>query len=212
MKMKWNNTQALVAVICLSISSLANAKDYSVSFKFDKRPPKVALIYIPAETGDKTNAEVDQLNKQFTTKMVVASPGSAVSFKNSDTVDHNIFASDASVGAQFDVGLMAPGGERDVDIDWSEDSIVRVGCKIHPKMRTYIAAVKSRYEKVVEFSPAEKEFSVTLGNLPADANKIVIRIPKYDTIEIDISAATNNTLHPVTKRGKDRGGVTLVES
>ena len=136
--------------------------------------------------------------------MVVVPVGQSVKFKNSDAVDHNVFANDRKQNAKFDVGLMNPGGEKDITVDWQENTIVRVGCKIHPKMRTYIATVNTPYYQVLEFSKNSNEYNFKIDNVPENATSVILHIPKYDLIELDFSEDKAWEL-PIVKKGKTRG-------
>ena len=201
--------QTLVGLLVASASVYANAEGpLSVTIEFEKRAPRVGLLYVPAADQQGADTEVDQIDKAFTQKLVVAAPGSAVTFKNSDKVNHNIFANDVKQGANFDVGLMAPGGEKVIPVNWQEDALVRVGCKIHPRMRMYIASVPAEFYQVVEFRPDQSHYEITLNNLPANAQEIVLRIPKYEPVTIDLKES-KNLRKVILKKGKPRGSITL---
>lgn len=173
-------------------------------FRQTAKPPLAGLVYIPSNEQLKSAPLVDQLDKNFTRKMVVVPVGQSVKFKNSDAVDHNVFANDRKQNAKFDVGLMNPGGEKDITVDWQENTIVRVGCKIHPKMRTYIATVNTPYYQVLEFSKNSNEYNFKIDNVPENATSVILHIPKYDLIELDFSEDKAWEL-PIVKKGKTRG-------
>ena len=204
-------------IICYAITAafllvLANgpafAGDLSGTISFKKKPPLVALAYLPVQDKNVNTAVIDQKNKQFKTKMAVVKSGGTVVFKNSDEVEHNVFANDKKLSAKFDVGLMQPGGEKNIQIDWQENSIVRVGCKIHPKMRTYLAAVDTSYYQVLEFNKKEKTYDFQIADIPNDASTFKFSIPKYDEVTIDISKGSSWTVD-ITKKGKVRGQLTI---
>ena len=97
-------------VLCYGVSALLFsgglcAETLTADIVFDKKPPKVGVLYVPG-SGAPINGELNQQDKKFLSKMVVVSPNSTISFKNSDSVDHNIFANDMKTGVRFDVGLM----------------------------------------------------------------------------------------------------------
>jgi plastocyanin len=192
----------------MSYSSSTLATNISGTITFIKKPPLVGIAYIPSESTNENTTEIDQLNKQFTTKMAVIKPGHSVTFKNSDNVDHNVFANDKNQSAKFDVGLMAPGGEKQIKVDWKENSIVRVGCKIHPKMRTYLASIDTHYYEIIEFEKDKKEYSFTINNIPEDATTLMFNIPKYDVVTLDLTTGTSWSTD-ITKKGKLRGLISI---
>lgn len=197
-----------IAFAMLNAVAAAGAQAMTAVIQFDKRPPKVALFYVPGSLPQSKGAVVDQVDKAFTESLVVAAPGTDVVFKNSDDVNHNIFASDVKASANFDVGLMSPGGEKPITVDWKADRLVRVGCKIHPKMRTYIASVDAVFSRVVEFSPTTAEYKIDLSGVPEGANNIVLRIPKYDPLTINLEKP-DQWQATLTKKGKPRGRLVL---
>ena len=155
----------LILILIISLPSSAIAVSIHGTITFIKKPPLVGIAYVPAEQSSIADAEIDQLDKQFTSKMVVIKPGDSVTFKNSDNVEHNVFANDVAQSAKFDVGLMPPGEEKQIVVDWKENSIVRVGCKIHPKMRTYLASIDTPYHKIIEFENGKQQYSFTINNI-----------------------------------------------
>lgn len=201
----------VLATLSVMLSGSINShagEHLSGKITFNTSPPMAAVIYVPGKTPEKFIPEIDQIDKQFTKKMVVASPQSQIIFKNSDQVEHNIFANDPTHGAKFDVGLMESGGEKAVPIDWEAESIVRIGCKIHPRMRAYIATVNASYHKIVEFDSKQSEYPVDLQDIPVDAEKVIVQIPKYDQVEFDIGSGNSWSI-PITKNGRQRGEITL---
>jgi plastocyanin len=203
---QWFSSAIIIAT--LSQSSYSLAKSISGTISFIKKPPLVGIAYIPSEDSYTSKSEIDQLNKQFTAKMVVAKPGDSVTFRNSDNVDHNVFANDIKQSAKFDVGLMYPGGEKQVLVNWQENSIVRVGCKIHPKMRTYLASIDTPHYEIIEFQKDKKTYTFTIANVPESANTLLFDIPKYDKVTIDLSTDSSWTAK-ITKNGKLRGNITI---
>lgn len=202
----WLSSAVFIAT--LGQSSYTLAKNISGTISFIKKPPMVGIAYIPSEASNSLKAEIDQLDKQFTAKMVVAKPGDSVTFKNSDNVDHNVFANDIKQSAKFDVGLMYPGGEKQVLVNWQENSIVRVGCKIHPKMRTYLAAIDTPYHEIIEFRKDKKTYAISIADVPESAQTLLFEIPKYDAVTIDLSTGSTWTAD-ITKKGKLRGQITI---
>lgn len=196
----------MVGVIVMGLSTAVSAGSVTANIKFDKRPAKVGVLYVPGE-GPATNAELDQENKAFTSKMLVVSPGAELKMKNSDDLDHNIFANDIKSGVQFDVGLMPANTEMTRSVDWAEDTLIRVGCKIHPTMKAYVANVKAKVQQAMTFEKGKNEYAATLDNF-SEGDKVVLMLNKYERIEVDFSAGKTQTVE-LMKKGKRRGEVTF---
>ena len=196
---------ALLAV--LSAAPL-HAGDVTAEFSFTKRAPKVALVYFPEDASAPTTAvTVDQADKQFSKLLVVAPKGTQLSFKNSDAVQHNIFADDKDAGVSFDSGLADPGATTGQEIDWDEGKIVRIGCKIHPKMSMYGGSVASKHYTIVEFNK-ETTKSVTLAGVPDGLTKVKIWIARFDPQEATLAPGGTATVE-LTRKGKPYGTLTL---
>lgn len=199
----------VLAVVIGALTARANADmPVTASVDFDKRPPRVGVLYVPADRHELPPAEIDQIDKTFTQSLVVAAPGGSVTFKNSDDVNHNVFANDIKNGASFDIGLMSPGGETSIPVNWKEQSVIRVGCKIHPKMRTYIATFPAAFYRVVEFRPDQKNYAIDLSDLPDNAEHVILRIPNYEQVVIDLNDKRSWSKQ-IVKKGKPRGQIVL---
>ena len=211
LKFRLRQNLLLAQVLLFLALPVSAAEPITLTLEFHKRPPNVALIYVHDASENPRSAIVDQMDKQFTSKMVVVTPGSNVIFKNSDLIDHNIFAREASAGARFDVGLMAPGGEKHVEVNWNKNVLVRVGCKIHPKMRMYIASMPAKFVKIVEFNRNQKSVDVVLSELPDNTRRVFVEIPRYEPLEISLEAGAIHQ-KALVKNGKLRGSVRLQRS
>lgn len=196
-------------ILLLVTGANVEADLIKATFEFTGSKPKAAAIYVINDGAAKIVEQLDQEDKQFTKKVVFSSPGSKVNFHNSDTVDHNIFARDTGTQVQFDIGLMAPGADTSVDVSWSEDSLVRVGCKIHPKMKAYIANVKS--DHYIAINPREQVGEIELKGVPAALQDIKVLLPKYDPVKVSLNKGESKTLS-LTKKGKTKGTITLSRS
>ena len=170
-------------------------------FRFEKSPPSVALVYFSEDSslGASNGPTVDQKDKKFVNKMLVGRTGCRILFNNSDSLDHNIYANDPKVGVDFDAGLVPPGETSELQMTWKPDAVVKIGCKIHPKMQAYIANISSSYYKIVEFSPTEKEVDFTLDKVPDKFTKIRIWFPKQDPIDAEVKKGQVRTLRIAEK-------------
>ncbi len=179
------------------------------AFTFDGKPPRVALVYF---SEDKSlvvgEATVDQVNKEFTTYLIVGGKDTKLQFKNSDNIDHNIYVNDNDAEVNFDVGLAEPGSVVTKPMDWKDNRIVRVSCKIHPNMRMYIAKLTSKYHAVINYEKPGFDGKWEIKDVPAQYTKLTIWMPGLDPIETTIAGGKKATLK-ITKKSEERGSVTL---
>ena len=151
---------------------------------------------------------IDQVDKVFTTKLVVGTKGSNIDFKNSDTIDHNIYANDLNAKVDFDIGLVEPGGSSILPMDWDSGKIVRIGCKIHPRMRSYIANLSTKYHLILPFEKGKASYEFELDNVPDELTRIKVWMPRYNPIELDISVGESKEVE-LTKKEKVYGTLKL---
>ena len=199
----------LCAVLAWPAASLADV--ISGEITFIKRAPFSGVLFVKQDQAAQVTATMDQLDKAFTKKAVVGSPGSTIIFKNGDSFDHNIFANDLGKKISFDVGLMPSGQSTELSRDWQQNTMVRIGCKIHPKMRAYIANVNSDHYQVFEFQKKVKKYTVNIEDVPGDSHQLACMIPKYDTIELTLAPGESKMVD-IIKKGKVKGTLTLSRS
>ena len=193
----------IIISIVLSFFSSSWAQSIKGEFKFTKRPPFAGVVYLSEDTSlaGKKDVALDQKDKLFSKKVIVVPRSSVVAFKNSDEIDHNIFSDDKAVDVKFDAGLVAPGSEARQKADWPEGTVARIGCKIHPKMRSYVAVVSSAYFTEIEFNTKEKVKSFEVSAVPENLKKVRVWLPRYEPIEIEISSGETKTVE-IKKPGK----------
>jgi plastocyanin len=204
-KLKWFN---LLAAGALLVSTAANADVISGDITFAKKAPFAGVLVVKQTQAASAEANMDQVNKIFTKKVTLGAPGSDVVFNNSDGFDHNIFANDLKNNISFDIGLMPSGQTSKLTMDWAEDTIVRIGCKIHPKMRSYIANVNSDYYQEFEFEKKVKTYPVNIADVPGDLNELQLLIPTYDKITVKLLKGESKTVE-ILKKGKVKGTLTV---
>ena len=182
------------------------AGDITVTFQFDKRPAKAVLVYMLDDDSLKLKEApvVDQVNREFTNPVVIAPKDTTIKLKNSDDVEHNIYAQDIKNDVAFDIGLAPPGSEVDKVIDWNEGLVIKIGCKIHPKMRSWIANIDSKYHGIHIPEKTEKTFEVKLDAVPGDKKMVRIWMPGYDDIRIEVGAGANQE-GQLSRKGKPKG-------
>lgn len=179
------------------------------TFKFKKRNPGVALLYFDQDKGLKVSKpSLDQMYKTFVKPLLVVNPGAEITFKNSDSVDHNIYASDKKQNVKFDVGLIATGADSQYKVEWDKGKVVKLRCKIHPKMKTYIANIESEYHKVVPFEKKQKEVSFELKDVPSQLETIEIWLPKYNELNVNLKPGETKTIE-LKRKGKLKGTLEL---
>ena len=197
-----------ILVFC---SSIATADTITGSLKFNKRPPFTGVLYSLGTGAGEHDGVVNQKNKQFTKKVVVVKPESAIRFENSDDFDHNVFANDLKNNVRFDVGRMVTGDSLEVPVIWKSDTIVRLGCKIHPKMRAYVTTVEGNAHQILPFEKSSKDYAIDLRDVAPEATGVKLLMSGYDLIEVDLGIGESVTV-PLIKKGKEKGVLTLSRS
>ena len=194
------------------ISTLSVADTVTGTLTFIKKASFAGVVYMEAIEGYEAplieGANVDQLDKKFTKKIVVGGKGGTVSFRNSDAIDHNIFSNDSHSGVKFDVGLMVPAGKKTIDVTWEERLLVRYGCKIHPKMKSYIFTSPTSFYQVMEFEKKVKSYSFVLENVPSELTEVSLMIPKYDTATLKLAEGESKEM-VVIRKGKKKAILTV---
>lgn len=172
---------------------------------FEKKAPYTGVIYAEGGQGP-ASAELDQKNKVFDKKLLVVGSGGELTFNNSDDFQHNIFANDPNSGVKFDVGLMEKGQQKQVTANWAENTVTRIGCKIHPKMRSYVANINSDTYQVLPFAKKVKSYDI---NLQAGShNTFTLAMPKYDPVIVTLKSGESKTVD-VLRKGKKKATLTL---
>ncbi|AWB67987.1 hypothetical protein C2869_16840 [Saccharobesus litoralis] len=198
-----NKIIVIVLAFCFtSVSAMAGT--LTLTLTFDKRPPYAGLAYLN-DGGNFSNAPIDQTNKAFISNAYIVTPNSKVDFVNSDDIDHNIYANSPTHNVKFDLGLLQP--KQSITLsnsDWPTDAVIRIGCKIHPKMKSYIANVASSNSQVIAFDNKTKTYTVTLDNVSVANAPFALWLPGYDPIKVNIKQGETKSLK-LMKRGKSKG-------
>lgn len=191
----------------------------SGTFHFSTVPPDVALIYAPEDRGLTQAVTIDQDGKVFVhwhaqgtksqSKVVVGSPGETLTFKNSSTIGHNVYANDPRLKVQFDLGLLPPASDvtKLHPITWPAGEALRLGCKIHPGMRLYVASSPSRYYQAIDINGAAV-VPFDLEHLPASLTKVMVWLPDYDPVEVTIKPGEEREVM-LQKAGAPQGTLIL---
>lgn len=198
----------IVAAALLFGSACVHADVINGKIEFVKKAPYTGLLYVPGSGQSVKSPMIDQKDKAFTTSIAVGSPNNTIKFKNSDTFDHNIYANDRKQKVKFDVGLMTPGNATELKMEWPEETLVRIGCKIHPKMRGYVANVSSDHFHAFEFKKKVKSYDFKIEQVPGDKNQLILLMPKYPKQTIDIKKGESKTID-IQRKGKTKATLTI---
>lgn len=147
----------IVCVAALLVGALpcaARAQSASMEGTLTARDPRaigivVYLTPMPAAIGllSPVTRTIDQRGLKFLPRTIAVTPGSIVSFPNSDPVLHNIFLVDQQ-RARVELGTY-PGGElREVTLASSGAYLVL--CHLHPEMVASVLVVDAPYRAVTD--------------------------------------------------------------
>ena len=196
------------ALLLLSLAShrLGHAGALRGEFVFEGKAPEVALVYFPEDNSltSATAPTLDQAEKTFTPALAVGPKGAKITFKNSDSIAHNIFADDKEANVKFDVGLLNAGSEAVQDMQW-ENTVVKCSCKIHPQMRAWIASISSQYYKIVDL---DKGKSFDLSSIPDHLSVVKVWLPNYDPVEFTLQHGESQDIE-LKKKSKAAGTLKL---
>ena len=112
----------------------------------------VVIYLIPAASARvpaaaPLSAQIDQRDLQFVPRVIAVSPGSTVSFPNSDPVMHDVFHPSIRAGG-FDLGMYPQGERRSFTFD--DEGAYVIFCHVHPEMVAYVVVVASPYRAVTD--------------------------------------------------------------
>jgi hypothetical protein len=205
----FKTAKALAAIGCLFfIHTSAQADTLSGDLSFEKRAPKAGVFYEAKTSFDAVNAHINQENKKFTEMIGVASHAGTLELQNNDQLEHNIFANDIKQDVKFDIGLMAPGSKQEITADWKTNTLVRIGCKIHPKMRSYVANIPSDNFVLFEFAKGQQGTQFELQNVADTSDKFTLLLAGMDKIDIKLAKGETKTVD-ILKKGKKKGLLTI---
>jgi plastocyanin len=147
------------------------------SVSFIGMPPSAMIVYFPEDRlGTDLSPRVDQIAKTFLTPMTVARPGETVFFRNSDSINHNIYISNPQSLEEVDLGVAKPGVELSTKITWPINSLINVGCKIHSQMKMQLFVTDSAYYTVVPL-PRRYDLSThfTIAGVPNNYRQVSVQ-------------------------------------
>jgi hypothetical protein len=201
----------LIVLSVLIFLRLTRENSLAGEFAFKIRAPEVALVYFSEDESLSLEVwpVIDQEDKQFIPQLVVGAPGARIVLENSDTMKHGMYARDKELNVNFDVDPAKPGEVRYQAIDWEENNVVQIGCKIHPMMKAWVACISSRYYQAVEFKKGEKTAAFKIEDIPTNLTKVKIWAPGYLPTEVAIQKGESKSVE--LKKGQKVSGVLRLE-
>lgn len=131
----------------LLCGSLAQAAPFDMQFvDVDGRPVAGAVVTLRSTDPSRAaagslQAMMDQLDLQFVPHVLVVPRGSSVSFRNSDSVSHQVYS--FSPAKRFELPLYR-GDPREPQV-FDRGGVVTLGCNIHDQMRAYVYVIEGQY-------------------------------------------------------------------
>jgi len=188
---------ALLAMLLLPTTTDTGA--VSGTIRSRHVPMDGAVVFLTPEEDHTPAAPettvVDHRNLQFMPGFVVVPPGSAVVFRNSDPLLHNVF-SPVRNGMGFDLGTYPSPGERAQLFPDPGHYVVL--CHVHPEMVAYVVVADSHYRTVVradggfllEGVPAGP-YRIHVWHWRTGEDSAVIEVPanRVLRVDLDLSAA-----------------------
>jgi plastocyanin len=185
-------TPALLAAMLLLAATDTGA--VSGTIRARSVPVNGAVVFLTREEDHPPVAAettlIDQRNLRFVPASVVVSPGSAVVFRNSDPLLHNVF-SPVRNGMGFNLGTYPSPGERSQVFPIEGHFVVL--CHVHPEMVAYVVVAESHHRTVVSSDGAFR-----LDEIPAGRYRLhvwhwrtgeyteVIEVPAHGVLRLDV--------------------------
>jgi plastocyanin len=134
--------------LCLLLATAATAAPLELRvLEVDGKPIAGTVMVLrstdPARpVARPVEAQIDQLDRQFTPHVLIVPTGSKVSFPNSDSVRHQVYS--FSPAHRFEIGLYR-GTKSPPSEKFDRVGVVTLGCNIHDNMRAYLYVVDAQY-------------------------------------------------------------------
>ncbi len=166
---------ACLFVFILVAASALSASDLEILFSDPSgKPVSDAVAYVLPLEGQilpepsSTQAELEQINKEFRPYVTVVQKGGTVVFPNRDSIAHHVYS--FSEAKKFELplysGVPAP-------VVFDKTGVVTLGCNIHDWMKAYILVVDTPF-----FAISKADGKVELNNLPEGKWKIEFWHPR----------------------------------
>ena len=125
-----------------------------------------------------------------------------------DDVQHNVFINEKEPSVNIDIGLADPKTKNIQALSWPNGSMVKMSCKIHPRMVSYMASIDSKYVQTMDFEK-NKDLKFTIPEVPNKFTTLKILIPRYDPLEISDIKGKFSKSFDLTKDKKKQGQITI---
>ena len=205
----------IVATLFFVFLPVALADVVSGKVTFLKRPPFTGVVYIPVEGAPtSTGTVIELIGKKYSKPITVAFPGDKIELTGSKLYEHDIVGSDTHSNQRIDLTFDVGVGFRNADnksyliLDWPENTLVRLGCKIHPKERSYIANIPPSYYLPLDFKRQVTTYDFRIENVPKDAQRVMLLLSKYEKLAIELKQGESKTLD-LLRKGKVRGNIVV---
>jgi plastocyanin len=159
---------SLAVVALLTVPSPLSSQSSTVEGRLTPpgRLAAEAVVYlIPQRSEDIRRPEshpfIDQVGLLFVPRILAVQAGTAVEFRNSDPILHNIF-SPASPGAGFNLGTYPRTESR--SHTFTEPGAHVILCHVHPEMYAFVIVVPTPHRTVVDGAGYFKIVDVPAGD------------------------------------------------
>lgn len=142
----------------------------------------------PVEKVDLAEAEMDQIDKEFSPFVLPVREGQAVAFPNRDNVRHHVYS--FSPAKPFEIRLYS--GRPGEPVEFDKPGVVVLGCNIHDNMVGYIYVTEKPYRASSDYSGTARldttsdidEITLWHPNLSLDSQlELNLKIADLDTVQ-----------------------------
>lgn len=168
------------------------------------------IVFFLEKVGDnefpapKKPIEVDQKKLTFIPHVLPVLEGSTVRFKNSDSVKHNIFASDECCKVDQDTEV---GGHHDIAFD--KAGVSALVCRIHPEMSMFVIVLENPHFTQAELAKGENaegkrvyQTKFVLDGVPAGKYRLKTWNKRLPPVSIEVEVVDGQTANVELKHEK----------
>ncbi len=164
---------ALAAVACLAVLD-ASAANFEASIRSPAGAPvEDAAVVLEPVSGrvpqPKTQASIEQRDREFVPYLSIVQKGAAVYFPNRDKLKHHVYS--FSPAKTFEIKLYA--GQPAQPVIFDKTGEVALGCNIHDWMEAYVLVVDSPW-----FGKTGTDGIARIAGVPAGSYRLRIWHPR----------------------------------
>lgn len=149
------------------------------------------LVYIEHIDGKfsppQKHALMDQINLEFSPKVLPILAGTSVDFLNSDSVLHNVFTPSDCAG-NFNLGTW-PRGQMRLHTFKDAGCFATILCDVHPEMQAWIVVLQNPF-----FAQADEKGEYEIKNIPPGKYELKVWYPFYKSVTKNITVKDSGTL------------------